>query len=313
MEHDHVATVKIGEARVTEGSVQIVHNINTTLLLEAIGLWETVSLNESSPSTEIIRTKIKNIKTKFIQTRPICKRTRSKRWDKLGTGWKWLAGSPDADDLRTIVNNYNKVVDNNNNQILINQNFDETISNVTSSIEELTKASSQDINDLYKEVRFSRIIYDLGILDEEVEQIQNSMILSKLKLINPHLLGSEEIKKISEYLENQDLPFDSLTQALSLSQTDMSCKGETISYVINLPYVTRTKYDLLRIEAISRDSEKITLPGKYFLRSENSLFVQLHECTDVNNIRICRRNDIQELPSDNCLVSLLKGHHSSCN
>ena len=188
MEHDHVATVKIGEARITEGSVQIVHNINTTLLLEAIGLWETVSLNESSPSTEIIRTKIKNIKTKFIQTRPICKRTRSKRWDKLGAGWKWLAGSPDADDLRTIVNNYNKVVDNNNNQILINQNFDETISNVTSSIEELTKASSQDINDLYKEVRFSRIIYDLGILDEEVEQIQNSMILSKLKLINPHLL-----------------------------------------------------------------------------------------------------------------------------
>lgn len=47
--------------------------------------------------------------------------TRTKRWDTIGTVFKWVAGTPDADDLRLINSSMNSLIVETNKQILINQ------------------------------------------------------------------------------------------------------------------------------------------------------------------------------------------------
>jgi len=40
--------------------------------------------------------------------------------NELGTLWKWIAGTPDHDDLITVKNNIDDLIQNNNNQFVIN-------------------------------------------------------------------------------------------------------------------------------------------------------------------------------------------------
>ena len=313
LDHEHLAMVKVKEGRILQGSVQVVHNINTTTFEEAITRWETAIFNESSTTAQLTHTKIEQIRKGLLQIQPMCHRERRKRWDKLGSSWKWLAGSPDAGDLQNITNSINDVVDNNNKQILINKNFDDTLIDMIRKIKELAAAGSSDTDDLYSEIRLLKINFDLEILEKEIEHILDSLLLSKLKMINSNLLSSQEIEKISNYVKSQNLTFESISQALSYAETSVKCDEEMIVYVIDLLTVSQVSYDLLRIEAIPRNAEKISLPGKYFLRSTNTTLVLLDNCQDVNQLKICRKSEVKELPPDDCLPVLLHGHSSHCD
>lgn len=50
--------------------------------------------------------------------------------NSLGTAWKFIAGSPDHEDLDVITKNLNDINNNNNKQVLINNIFNEKINNI---------------------------------------------------------------------------------------------------------------------------------------------------------------------------------------
>ena len=62
---------------------------------------------------------IDNVLKTLISTR------RTKRWDSLGSAWKFVAGSPDANDLRIINSTINGLIQNNNAQVKINRELNQ--------------------------------------------------------------------------------------------------------------------------------------------------------------------------------------------
>lgn len=82
--------------------------------------------NDDSEMTVFLKWKLDELKTNLRQILP--KHRRQKRWDALGRAWKWMSGSPDADDLQLINSGINQLTENNNRQTSVNDNiFDGTI------------------------------------------------------------------------------------------------------------------------------------------------------------------------------------------
>lgn len=77
---------------------------------------------------QVIRKKINKIHLTFNRIVP---QNRFKRWESLGRAWKYVSGSPDADDLKVINSTINSLVTENNNQIHINNVFEKRMRNLT--------------------------------------------------------------------------------------------------------------------------------------------------------------------------------------
>lgn len=63
--------------------------------------------------------------------------------DFLGSAWKWLAGTPDRQDHKIVLNKLNNVSENNNNQVLINKLTIEKINEITNITNNIAR-SMQD-------------------------------------------------------------------------------------------------------------------------------------------------------------------------
>lgn len=94
--------------------------------------------NNNNVLTEISKHKIRELYTSLLQIEP---RThyRRKRWDVIGTTWKWIAGSPDAQDLRIINGTLNELINENNNQYKVNEQISQRIGELTKVINQIVE------------------------------------------------------------------------------------------------------------------------------------------------------------------------------
>jgi len=62
--------------------------------------------------------------------------SRAKRgFNEIGTLWKWIAGTPDHDDLITVQNKINDLIQNNNNQFVINSKLFKEIKTLSENLQ----------------------------------------------------------------------------------------------------------------------------------------------------------------------------------
>lgn len=76
---------------------------------------------------------------------------RFKRWDSIGSVWKFIAGSPDADDLRIINSTLNQVIDYNNVQVSINRHINNQLEDLalkTNDVISLLNTKSLEIHSI---------------------------------------------------------------------------------------------------------------------------------------------------------------------
>lgn len=140
------------------------------------------TLNISHPElTTLLKRKTDDIKNNIKQLKP---RQRPKRWDALGRAWKWMSGSPDADDLEIITKSMNEVVDNSNKQITINDDVFKSLDNLTEITNYLFNITEKNSKHISEESRVLNLILNLDIINQEIENIQEAIILAKLGTVN---------------------------------------------------------------------------------------------------------------------------------
>jgi len=62
--------------------------------------------------------------------------SRAKRGiNEIGTLWKWIAGTPDHDDLITVQNKIDNLIQNNNNQFVINSKLFKEIKTLSENLQ----------------------------------------------------------------------------------------------------------------------------------------------------------------------------------
>lgn len=248
----------------------------------------------------------------LLKTTRRLKPTRRRRWDTLGRAWKWMAGSPDADDLTTINNELENLTDNSNKQITINNDLRDNVENLTGALNTLIAVETQNSKISIIRNNIIKAILTLDTLKEEIDGIQTAVTLSKLNIVNSKILSPTEIDLIHKTLVDQGIRSESMESAFHLISTTVGVSNHFLAYILNLPDLDPNTFDNIRIEAIIADSKRIKLKSSNLLKSEARMFSVKTAGKTFGNWSFFKLNQLEDLSTDKCLPNLMKGHESSC-
>lgn len=140
--NDPIVQIKITDCKIQTGAIKIIHPVNLARIEESIEILTNSFYNKLTPTNplqEVIKFRIKKLYSTLYGLKPEQTR-RHRRWDSIGTTWKWIAGSPDAQDLHIINSTMNDIINQNNQQYRINDNINNRITQLTQSINQIASS-----------------------------------------------------------------------------------------------------------------------------------------------------------------------------
>ena len=246
-----------------------------------------------------INNKILNLKVK----KP--KNKRSINW--IGSAWKWVAGSPDHQDMEIIENHINNTLINNNKQVIINSQFSNKINQIIKSFNDLIKKGGNIVDKIPE-----NIILKLQYIDEELTNIAYAIHWAKNNIINPQLLGKEEMQAALIELDKNNFPYSNIEEAFNIATIKLASNENNILYIIDIPLVYYETYEILTLRANGLSNPIIDLPYNTILHN-HEVYGIIKPCKMLNDILICQNEDIVDITDTLCIPNILKGTKATCN
>lgn len=235
-------------------------------------------------------------------------------WESLGSGIKWMAGNPDADDLREIDRKFeaqtskiDKIANKWNVQTGINMIFEDRINNITHVIREMSNNFKDSINSF----QIIELIFNIDTLIERLESIQNALNMAKVKIPSKSLLEIRELEAIFLELQKQKLDVDSIDDSWQNLEAETKQENGIIVYTINIPVVEQG-YRKFKVEAIPKNNTEIKLEQRSFIIKRNKTMAIKAECSNTKNI-ICKFEDLEDISKDNCIPHLIREEPAQCS
>lgn len=228
---------------------------------------------------------------------------RAKRWDSLGSAWKFVAGSPDADDLKIINSSINNLIQNNNAQVKINRELNLQMKEfVFKTTQAISLFNSRAI-----ESHSINIFLNLKYLHEKLEQIVDSITFAKIGILNRKILSSTEIQVLLQKLHNENITTHSITEALSYAESSVATNNKEVALLIKIPKLDRRVFRKIHIYPIRHNQRQIHATRRNYLRHDNEIYA----VTSLNPT-IFNKDDLTPEKSS-CISELLNGKPASCN
>lgn len=299
-----------GTAKIQTGYFKIIHEIDIGKyadIMENIERTINSSLINRNPLYPFISLLITQIKV-HLNNLQVRKTKRS--LDFLGSAWKWIAGNPDKQDHEIVLNKLNNVLENNNNQVLINKLTIEKINeitNITNSIAKIIKDEKSSEIDLFLKLKFK-----LEIIKEEIVNVAYAIHWAKANIINSYILSNDEINIAKTIINNENIPFINLDEALEFSEVKIASNGKLIIYIISLPTVRNDICKTVEVRAVKKNEKINKINFNELLICQNETFGKKDKCKDYNSLEICLENRIIDLRNETCITNLLKSRPPNC-
>lgn len=293
--------------RIQTGNIRILHPINLTEIEFTINQLTNLVYHKrmnNNALIEISKYKIRDLYSNFLQIKPSSHK-RTKRWDIIGTTWKWIAGSPDAQDLRIIDKSLHQLTNENNHQVKVNHQIGKRISELTTTINQIIE--KQQINKIIlDELDIVTTILKIDTLNKILISIQEAILFSKMHVANSKMLSSKEIFLIKNILTNQGVQLDIPEEALNFVTPKMATSENTLLYILHVPELEKEESTIIRIFPLSQNNTVIKTYPQFLIKQLKQLFttskpedyVQLHSY-------------IKEF-EDSCIYPLIMGTESQC-
>lgn len=305
---DPVLLLKHRECRIQTGTIKIIHPINLTEIETNVLLFSKVARETDShlPMTQLILRKSRTLVNNFYQLKPI-KSRRAKRWDALGSAWKWLAGNPDADDLRLINTTMNELINGNNRQFQVNNVINNRIKEITTTINEIIEGQSMTNKIILEEIDALTLILYIDTINDILEEIQDTIIRARISLASSKLLTLKEVFHLDSLLQNQGFELEFPEEALNYALPKIVVKNDLLLYILEIPEIDKRSSEIIEIIPLIVNNKVIINIPKYIVRSNKQVFTTIRPEKFVQ-----RYPDIQPL-RDNCTYAIIMGIMSHCN
>lgn len=291
--------IKLGNARTSNSYIRVLHKIYTKAIDTAI---ETVKVLAHENKLKI---KIKNLVDSFEKMKPV-KTSRKKRWESLGSAWKYMSGSPDAEDLSIINSTTNSLICQNNKQVKINKLFEDRIYNMSRSLTSFVKNMSNAVVDRMNAVN---LIFNIDELIKYLEIIDEAIKLARANIPSSRLITSQELQTIRNIISNKHLGLDSPDNMLDIATAYVLYNGEQIVYALKNPKIKATNFEVFYIEPIITNDTKIHIKTNYILKGPN-IYTMDQSCPKLKNLYICSYSKLKA--ADQCLSKHMNGSSAQC-
>lgn len=154
---------------------------------------------------EILQLELLDARNKLTTLKPKQIRIRRGLINGIGSMSKWLFGTMDDEDRQNIQKhlfNINEIINNNDQQIVINNYFNETINHFKIIVENDRKIIETKINSIDKilDIENNKHIYleqlsNIQLIKNKIEHLQDNVISAKYGMIHPSILTFNEIEK----------------------------------------------------------------------------------------------------------------------
>lgn len=303
LNNEPLLLTRINECRIQTGMIKLVHPIDLGNLERTINNLNSLAKNfkDQGDLFKMADLKIKNLYNNLLLIKPI---RRVKRWDAIGTGWKWLAGSPDAQDLHIINRTMTELIHENNAQIKVNYRIDRRFKQLTDTMNQVINITNIGIVTL-KDVELLKLIININHVNEIILNIQDAILETKVSVVNGRILATEEIMKIKELLFQQGLETEILEEALKFVKPKIVIRDEVLLYIIEVPQLGKTG-SIMLVNSLINDDKRIKEYPDFLVQIDKELFT-----TNTPNNLIQLSYDIKKF-EDTCIHPLILGQNSTC-
>lgn len=217
--------------------------------------------------------------------------TRFKRAiNTIGTILSWISGVPDHDDHLLVENKLNELIYNNNKQATTN-------SQIFQAIQEITKVLNTEKNTL----KTRRLQERNKLIILELQNLIQTIALSKAKVLNPIILNKKDIQKIT----NNEHGTMSISDLLDVSDFKIVQTKDVIIILIKYPIIYEN-CKIFETRAIEQNKEKIIIDKN--IAKCNESFYNIKDCKQEINLYFCKINY-----EKSCLSDLLNKIPTKCN
>ncbi|XP_050339500.1 uncharacterized protein LOC126765866 [Bactrocera neohumeralis] len=234
--NSYLVTINNGLAKIQDGTFRLIHIIDINKYEQLLTDIQD-HITDKIPKDTFLRPILKHEINQTLEILDTLKPTKTSRIRKsiniLGTAWKYLAGSPDHDDLEIINKNLLNLNQNNNKQVIINELFTNRINNISNVMNLISNSIRKDdsiINEIVIDLQSK-----IRLIKEELVNIKYAIQWAKTNVLNTLLLNKEEIKTALEKLREEQMPFNNAEEALEFSKINVLSKEMLIIYMIKIP------------------------------------------------------------------------------
>nr|XP_019561998.2 uncharacterized protein LOC109430388 [Aedes albopictus] len=307
LSNDPVLLLKLNDCKLQTGVIKIVHPINLTNLENNVYLFTKLArqIDRDIPISSLILQKSRELVNNLHQLKPT-KPRRTKRWDQLGTAWKWMAGSPDAEDLRIINSTMDELISQNNQQIKINNFINNRIDGIMATVNKLIEQQSTENKILREEMDAITLLLYMDTTNSILEQLEDTILRTKIDLPNSKLLSLKEILTMESLLNEQGIKTEFPEEALNYATPKIAAKGDLLLYILQIPKVNGNCETIQIVPLIVQASIITDLPS-FVVKSGNNLYRTMKPDS------IIQHEAFLEPLRHNCSLHVILGKESQCN
>lgn len=227
------------ECLTTTENITIIHMVNITQIRHIISSFDQFDM-------QIIRNAFGNeLIQKLLHQKSLLLKIynpRQKRWETLGKMWKWISGSPDAEDLKIINQTLNNMITEENNQIIINKEVAKRFKLVQKNINKM--GEFKDDVSLY-----IKLTNALDMINHELEYIIEAISFAKNGIIYPEIFTNDEMLNIVQK-SNLDVP-----QLIHHGSVKVLSNNQELLFIFQVPKTVMKiqLYRILPIKSIVRE------------------------------------------------------------
>lgn len=306
-----LAIVSLGKAQVKSGHLRAYYPFNIQQIEEIIVKnYEDLSTNiDSGPLYNIINMKLKTLYETLCKIKPQV--VREKRWDNIGTVWKWIAGNPDAEDLRMINATLNSLIVQNNHQVLINEGINQRLKDVTNIANNVLTLEHERFKQRSIELQHLIIISNLDSLQNHLENIEEAILLAKHGIPSSKILTLSELEEMTTFLSRHNIFVSSPEQMLAKSIAQVSMNMTYIVYMLKYPQTSKYIFEYNYVDSIINKGKRILLKQNYFVRNQTHIFESSQPCNQEDaDLYICESMNLHQ--TSECIRKIIQGSHSDC-
>lgn len=158
-----------------------------------------------------------------------------------------------------------------------------------------------------------KISHHIELLKTHLDTVFETIQLARLNLISKTFLEPEELKFVTDRLQEQNITLLSADQAYEFLGIKALYKKSKIYFIILIPQIENRIYKHLLLEPLPINGAALKIPATHAITSPGTTYFVIGNCQTINANVLCDAKDLMDVSDDKCYSKLLHGLSGNCN
>ncbi|XP_055617421.1 uncharacterized protein LOC129762873 [Toxorhynchites rutilus septentrionalis] len=308
-----IAIIPLGKVKIKIGHIRIIQPIDLNQLHDIILKFDNLIKQNvfNSQLYRLLENRNHLLYQTYLKIVPHnTSQSRMKRWDDAGRILKWIAGTPDADDLKIINNTMNSLIDYNNQQMFVNEALNSRVNHLSQITNELLELDFKSKQQHIIEINLLTILLNLDKAQHQLVILEDAILLAKNGIPSSQILSMKDYLKISKFLQKQNITVTSFEELLTKINTQIAINNTHVIYMMKIPQLSNEVYDYEYINPLIHNETRIHVESNYVINNKSHIFEVSRKCEKDAEYFLCEPESLKI--ANLCIKNLIQLRHANC-